>query len=576
MAATCHQVKPARSGSAGPDCFVGYTDPAVTAAAFSPDGWYMTGDVGVLDADGYLAITDRKKDIIIRGGENVSAAEVEEILMRMPGVAEVAVVAAPDERLGEIGCAHFRMLSGVAAPDLADMRAELERVGLARQKWPEQIRETRSSRVRRAGRSRSSSSGSACVKRPDGDRPDRCSRAARRRACARRQPLRLGPAVHVPARIDGRRGDLGRVAAPIDEPAPAPVRAPLGGSTREYVDGALSIPFLKRSRGKRSVALDLTRREGASLVRTLAERSDVLVENSRSDAMEGFGLGYEQLSVTHPLLVYCAISGYGYDAPDRPAMDNIVQAMSGVMAKTGFADGPPVRAGITIADHTSATFAALGILAALRQREATGRGQLVDVAMLDVLTALVWDEPVDYYAAIGMPPRTGNADGRGAPINTYRCADGWISVTCTSDSQWQRLCNLMERDDALQRWPTIRERVGAAGEIDAAVEAWTSTRPVREVESAFLAIGLPAGRVRDPIEAATDPALAARGLLTDLRHPAAPPDRPSGFLGPRLPISFAGRVELPPAEQLGTSTDSVLRELAGCDDGDLSRLAPTG
>ena len=131
--------------------------------------------------------------------------------------------------------------------------------------------------------------------------------------------------------------------------------------------------------------------------------------------------------------MYCAISGYGYDAPDRPAMDNIVQAASGVMAKTGFADGPPLRAGITIADHASATYAALGVLAALRQRDATGRGQLVDVAMFDVLTASVWDEPVDHYAAIGMPPRTGNADGRGAPINTYRCADGWISVTCTSD-----------------------------------------------------------------------------------------------------------------------------------------------
>jgi acyl-CoA synthetase len=127
--------------SRGPDCFVGYTDPALTVAAFAPGGWYMTGDVGVLDADGYLAITDRKKDIIIRGGENVSAAEVEEILVRMPDVAEVAVVAAPDARLGEIGCAHFRMLRGASAPDLAATRAALERAGLARQKWPELIRE---------------------------------------------------------------------------------------------------------------------------------------------------------------------------------------------------------------------------------------------------------------------------------------------------------------------------------------------------------------------------------------------------------------------------------------------------
>jgi crotonobetainyl-CoA:carnitine CoA-transferase CaiB-like acyl-CoA transferase len=355
-----------------------------------------------------------------------------------------------------------------------------------------------------------------------------------------------------------------------------PFAHPDGGSTREYVDGALSIPFLKRSRGKRSVALDLTRPEGARLVVELAKQSDVFVENSRSDAMESFGLSYEQLAAINAALVYCAISGYGYDAPDRPAMDNIVQAASGVMAKTGFADGPPVRAGITIADHASATFAALGIMGALRQRDATGAGQLVDVAMLDVLTSLVWDEPVDHYAAIGMPPRTGNADGRGAPINTYRCADGWISVTCTSDGQWQRMCELMEREDALAKWPTIRERAGAASEIDATMEAWTSTRPVREVEAAMLAIGFPAGRVREPVDAATDPDMRKRGLLTDLRHPSAPIDQPSGYLGAQLPIAFAGRVELPPAELLGTSTDAVLRDLAGCSDDDLARLRESG
>jgi acyl-CoA synthetase len=132
--------EPGEIWSKGPDQFVGYTDADETAAAFSPDGWFMTGDVGVLDDDGYLTITDRKKDIIIRGGENVSAAEVEEQLLRMPGVAEVAVVAAPDNRLGEVGCAFFRMHPGTAAPSLADVRAFLEPAGLAKQKWPEHIR----------------------------------------------------------------------------------------------------------------------------------------------------------------------------------------------------------------------------------------------------------------------------------------------------------------------------------------------------------------------------------------------------------------------------------------------------
>ena len=131
--------EPGEIWSRGPDCFVGYTVAELTRDAFH-DGWFMTGDIGVLDADGYLTITDRKKDIIIRGGENVSAAEVEEQLIRMPGVAEVAVVAAPDVRLGEHACAFFRMQPGAAALDLDSVRAHLDRAGIAKQKWPEELR----------------------------------------------------------------------------------------------------------------------------------------------------------------------------------------------------------------------------------------------------------------------------------------------------------------------------------------------------------------------------------------------------------------------------------------------------
>jgi non-ribosomal peptide synthetase component E (peptide arylation enzyme) len=127
--------------SRGPDCFVGYTDPALTAAAFDADGWYHTGDIAVADEDGYIAITDRKNDVIIRGGENISAAEVEDLLLRMPGVAEAAVVAAPDHRLGEHACAFVRMQPGVDAPSLEAVRVALDGAGLSRQKWPEELLE---------------------------------------------------------------------------------------------------------------------------------------------------------------------------------------------------------------------------------------------------------------------------------------------------------------------------------------------------------------------------------------------------------------------------------------------------
>jgi crotonobetainyl-CoA:carnitine CoA-transferase CaiB-like acyl-CoA transferase len=361
---------------------------------------------------------------------------------------------------------------------------------------------------------------------------------------------------------------LGAEVLAIEDVRPSPSRRlppfahPDGGATADYVDGALSIPFLKRGRGKRSVAIALGTGEGPDVVRRLAATADVFVENTRPGAMESsFGLGYETLSKVNPRLVYCSISGYGQTGPlaTRPAMDMAVQAASGVMAKTGFADGPPVRAGIAIGDHVAASFGALGVVAALRQRDATGRGQHVDLAMLDVLTALVWDEPVDHYAAAGMPVRTGNADPRGAPINVYACTDGWVAVTLSSDEQWRGLCEAMGREELIERWPTVRERARNAAEVDAAVAAWAATLPAAGVEAAFLASGIAAARVRDPAAASDDPHVAARGLLEPLHHPSA--SEPSGFLGPRLPIAFDGRAaSLPPAETLGTSTDAVLRD----------------
>jgi crotonobetainyl-CoA:carnitine CoA-transferase CaiB-like acyl-CoA transferase len=134
----------------------------------------------------------------------------------------------------------------------------------------------------------------------------------------------------------------------------------------------------------------------------------------------------------------------------------------------------------------------------------------------------------------------------------------------------------MDRPELLEQFPDVRARARGARDLDAAIEAWTETRPAREVEAALVGIGFPAGRVRDPVEAARDPAVAERALLEELRHPDAPADRPSGFLGARLPIAFAGRVDLPPAEPLGTSTEAVLRDVANCDDAEIARLRAEG
>jgi len=165
---------------------------------------------------------------------------------------------------------------------------------------------------------------------------------------------------------------LGAEVIAVEPPEPtrsrrlAPLAHPDGGATTEYVDGAIAMPFLKRARGKRSVAIDITHPDGQRLLRKIAEQSDIVVENARPGGTAKFGLGYDDLRALNPRLVYVAISGYGQDGPDLPAMDNIVQAASGFMARTGFPDGPPLRAGTTIADHSTAIFAALGALAAFR------------------------------------------------------------------------------------------------------------------------------------------------------------------------------------------------------------------
>jgi CoA:oxalate CoA-transferase len=357
----------------------------------------------------------------------------------------------------------------------------------------------------------------------------------------------------------------------------APFGRPDGGSSTTPVADGMSVPYLKRGRGKRSVAIALDQPAGRDLIRSLAEVADVFVENSRPGVMTRLALGYDDLAALNPALVYASISGYGQTGPraGAPAMDQAVQAASGLMAKTGFPDGPPVRTGAAVADYTSAAFAAMGVVAALRQRDRTGRGQHVDLAMHDVLTALVWDEPVDHYAASGMPVRTGNADPRGAPINVYPTLDGWVAVTLTTSEQWQQLVVLMGRPEWAETFPTIRERAAHGTDIDDAFAAWSRTLTANDAERVLVEIGIPAAVVRDPVAARDDPQVVQRGLLEPLRHPAA--SEPSGFLGPRLPIAFAGRAEqLAPAELLGTSTAAVLTDWLDLDPDEFARLVASG
>ncbi len=368
-------------------------------------------------------------------------------------------------------------------------------------------------------------------------------------------------------RIDQPGGDVSWKSPPFVGPNGATNQGP-------RPDDAISLAHLKRDRGKRSVVLDLETEEGRAILVRLAAQADVLVQNYRPSTLERLGLDYQALAAVNPGLVYCAISGYGLTGPyrDRMAMDIAIQAASGFLARTGFPDGPPVKAGPTVGDQVPAVYAALGILAALRQREQTGLGQLVDVGMFDVVASLVWDEPIELYDEVGLGVRWGNSDPRGGPLNVYRTTDGWVALVVGSDTHWEHICALMDRPDLAVYGATLADRTRHLDELDQVVAAWCLGQDTVALAHALGEAGIPSSPVVDPIELRHDPHVAARGTLADLVHPAAP-DRPSGYLGTSLPIRLSAFTSAPaPAETLGASTDQVLSELLGLTPSELGGL----
>jgi CoA:oxalate CoA-transferase len=358
-------------------------------------------------------------------------------------------------------------------------------------------------------------------------------------------------------RIDQPGGDVSWNAPPFVGPDGATNQSP-------RQPDAISLSHLKRDRGKQSIVLDLETAEGRDVLTRLAAKADVLVENYRPSTLDRLGLGHQVLMAANPRLIYAAISGYGLTGPyrDRVAMDIAVQAASGFLSHNGFPDGPPIKAGATVGDQVPAVYAALGIMAALRQREQTGQGQLVDVAMFDVMTSLVWDEPIEYYQERGLGVRWGNSDPRGGPLNVYATTDGWIAVAVGTDSQWQHLCRLMDRPD-LAEAATVADRTARLSELDGVVADWCLTRTGQSLAADLQEVGIPSSPVVDAIDLRTDPQVAARGTLADLVHPSTP-ERASGYLGTPLPIRLSGYPASPaPAETLGASTDAVLSDLAG-------------
>jgi crotonobetainyl-CoA:carnitine CoA-transferase CaiB-like acyl-CoA transferase len=352
-------------------------------------------------------------------------------------------------------------------------------------------------------------------------------------------------------------GDMGAEIVKIEEPEH-------GDESRgwaPFVDGWSSY-FLGVNRGKKSVALDLKTPEGAEALRAMISGADVLVENFRPGSLSQLGFGVREVERINPALIYCSISGYGQTGPrsQEPGYDVVIQGEAGFMDITGSPDGPPTRAGVAVTDYLAGLYAMQGILLALLDRERTGRGQHVDIALLDSLMS-VMTLPLGILWATGRPPhRMGNDHPSVAPYETLQASDGSIVVAVGNPRLWIQFCEAIGADAlaADPRFQTNTDRLDNRPALKAAIEAVFSTLTVDEILARLRARQVPCGRVRTIEQAIADPQLHARNMLLDLEVPGLGTVRNIGN-----PIKLS---RVPPrathgAPRLGEHTTEVLQAL---------------
>lgn len=324
-----------------------------------------------------------------------------------------------------------------------------------------------------------------------------------------------------------------------------------------------SVWWQVQSRNKRSIALDLRSAEGQGIARKLISEADVLIENFRPGTLEGWGMGWEQLSALNPGLVMLRISGYGQTGPyrDLPGFGAIGEALGGLRHLTGEPDRVPVRCGISIGDTLAALHGTIGILTALYHRKVNGgKGQVIDVALHEAVFN-VMESLIPEYSAFGaVREAAGSALPGIAPSNAYRCSDGFVLIAGNGDSIFKRLMHVIDRDD-LGADATLANNAGRVvrvAELDAAIGAWTATRLVADVLAVLGEARVPAGKVYDAKDIAEDPHYRARDMiLTQTTRDGYDLEVPG--IVPKL-LGTPGTVRSA-APRLGEDTDGVLREL---------------
>ena len=341
-------------------------------------------------------------------------------------------------------------------------------------------------------------------------------------------------------------------------------------------DTTESAYYLCANRNKRSLTVDIATEEGQAVIRRLAMESDVLVENFKVGDMARYRLDAATLRAANPRLVYCSITGFGQDGPyaQRAGYDFAVQGLGGLMSITGAADGEPQKVGVAVADLFTGMYATVAILAALRHRDATGEGQVIDMALLDAQVAMLANLGSHYLVGGDMPPRQGNAHANIVPYQVFAVADGHIIVAVGNDRQFARLCQLLGEsalaDD--ERFATNAGRVRHRDVLVPMLQSAFVSRDRQTWLTVLEAAGIPSGPVNDIADVFADPQVRARGMVEHVAHPEA---GTVPLVASPLKLS-ATPVDLRHAPPLlGQHTDGVLRE-AGYDDAEIAALRALG
>jgi crotonobetainyl-CoA:carnitine CoA-transferase CaiB-like acyl-CoA transferase len=322
--------------------------------------------------------------------------------------------------------------------------------------------------------------------------------------------------------------------------------------------------FHATNRGKRSIEIDFESEQDREIVGKLAARSDILIENFKAGGLVKFGLDYKSLSALNPRLIYCSVTGFGQDGPYAPraGYDLLVQGMGGIMSITGMPDGEPMRIGIPVADIFTGVYSAVGILAALAEREKTGKGTLVDTALLDTQSGVLANQALSYFATGKAPGRIGNAHPVVVPYQVFPAQDGFVIIACGNDTQFVKLCDALGAPEigCDPNHKTNADRVVNRETLIPSLCAVTEKLTRADILAKLDRVNVPAGPINNLDDVFADPQVIHRKMQLALPSDAAP----NGTIpGVRTPVKIGGEAMANPrpSPRLGEHTAEILREI---------------